>query len=76
MSEHEIASVIETIMNDNTEYIKQVFRYRGLPIPNEHVLMATACKLACNVELIPTCVVKRAKKWLYQHDYSPEIGAN
>lgn len=71
MSEHEIAAVIDTILNDNTEYIKKVFRHQKLPIPNEQVLMATACKLACNTEPMPKCVVKRAKKWLYEHDYSP-----
>lgn len=83
MTEYEIArkycemrdkAVADTIMNNNTEYIKQVFRYQGLPIPNERVLMCTACKCACNITGMPKRVVKRAKKWLYEHDYSPEIG--
>lgn len=68
------SAVIRTVLTGDTEPIKHVFRWNHLPIPSEQVLMITACKCACNTAFMPKNVVKKAKKWLYEHDYSPEIG--
>lgn len=67
------SAVIQTVLTGNTEHIKKMFRYNHLPIPNEHVLLCTACKCACNTNSMPKKVIKKAKKWLLQHGYSPEI---
>lgn len=69
-------AIIQTIRNGCTAWIKAIYRHNHLPIPSDMMLMETACKYAISIGYMPEDVVGKAKQWLYEHDYSEEIGEN